>query len=210
MNKAKFFEEMKECRVNASAHITISPRSGGKTALVMNQSGAPNAFLSSHKDGSDAMRKAWDKYEAWLKEYFMSLDETIELDQAEAVEEDREVSAMLVEADELEEVSEPEQNDPIEIIHGQALVMNAEIDVLSQRLADRRCYWLSEQAIRNAQVKIITQYKRDAFNDGPRVIQHILKVIVISRRLALNKTGLCEIEPKPGRLVELNDCEIPF
>jgi len=210
MNKAKFFEEMKSCRVNASAHITISARKGGKTALVMNQSGAPNAFLSMHKDGSEAMRKAWDKYEAWLKEYFMNLDEIIELDRIEAIEEDRQVKALLVEDDEFEKVTEEEKQEVIDIVHEQALVMNAEIDVLSQQLADRRCYWKTEQAIHTSQVKVIIQYKRDAFKDGPRIVQHVLKVIVIARRIALYKTGLCEFEPKPSTVKKIEESDIPF
>jgi len=210
MNKAKFFEEMKKCRANVSAHITIKGYEGGKTALVMNQSGAPNAFLSMHKDGSDAMQKAWAKYELWLKEYFETFDEDVLAEQIEECQCEREIRMMLKESEEVELMTEEEQKEVIEALHRAALVMNEEIDQLSQELADRRCYWYSEQAIHNSQQKVLNAYKRRAFDRGPRIVQHVVKVMVISKRLALHKTGYAEIPPKPDDLLDLKDCEIPF
>jgi len=210
MNKAKFFAEMKECRVNASAFITIQGRKGGKTALVMQQSGAPNAFLSMHKDGSDAMKKAWDKYEAWLKEYFMELDEIIAQDHVDAIEEDRQITALLAEADEVEMLHDSEKKDVIDLCHEAALVMNAEIDDLSQRLADRRVYWSSPQAIHNSQQHVLIQYRKDAFKNGPRIVQHVVKVMIISIRRAKILTGYAEIAPDPKTLIDIDECEIPF
>lgn len=210
MNKAQFFAEMKECRVNASAFITIHPSNGGKTALVMKQSGAPNAFLSMHKDGSDAMKKAWDKYEAWLKEFFLTLDEIIAQDQVDVVEEDRHVKALLAEADEVEMIEETEMKDVIEVCHEAALVMNAEIDDLSQRLADRRVYWSSPQTIHNSQQKVLVQYRKDAFKNGPRIVQHVVKVMVISIRRAKILTGYAEKPPEVSNVIQIDECEIPF
>jgi len=210
MNKTKFFEEMKACRVNATAFITIGPRNGGKTALVMNQSGAPNAFLSMHKDGSEAMKKAWDKYEGWLKEFFMTFDEIIEEEHAQAIEDDREVQMLLAESEEVGMMEEEEKKEEIDLTHEAALVMNEEIDRLSQELADRRCYFYNADQIHNGQQAVIARYKREAFDHGPRIIQHILKVIVISRRLTLKKVGYMEVPPPPSKLVDLDEYEIPF
>lgn len=210
MNKAKFFEVMKECRVNASAHITIKGYDAGKTALVMNQADAPNAFLSMHKDGSDAMQKAWAKYELWLKEYFMIQDEESLSQQVEEVDHQEDINMMILKPEEIESLPESEKTKVINAFHRGALVMNEEIDQLSQELADRRCYWLSQQAIQTAQVKVMNAYKRRAFENGTRIVQHVVKVMVIARRLALQKTGYAEIAPDPTVLVDLNDCEIPF
>jgi len=210
MNKVRFFAEMKECRVNASAFITIQPRKGGKTALVMQQSGAPNAFLSMHKDGSVAMKKAWDKYEEWLKEYFMELDEIIAQDHVDAIEEDRQITALLAEADQVEMLHDSEKKDVIDLCHEAALVMNAEIDDLSQRLADRRVYWSSPQAIHNSQQNVLIQYRKEAFQNGPRIVQHVVKVMIISIRRAKILTGYAEIPPNPKILVDIDECEIPF
>jgi len=211
MNKTKFFEIMKESRVNETAHIkSITFTDEGRTALVMNQSSAPNAFLSFHDIKSQTFSKTKDKYERWLNEFLLSLDELIVADQIAAVEEDREIQAFMAESDEIEKINDEERSEDIDILHEQALVMNVEIDVLSQQLADRRCYWKTEQAILNSQVKAIIQYKRDAFKDGPRIAQHVLKVIVIARRIALYKTGLCEFEPKPRFFTDIKDSDIPF
>jgi len=211
MNKAKFFEIMRESRVNVTAHIKfITFTDSGRTALVMNQDRAPNAFLSFHNVDSKAFRETWDKYERWLNEYFMTLDEIIEQDHADAIEEDREIQVLLAESDEITTLEETEKKAAIEIIHDAALVMNAEIDDLSQKLADRRCYWQEPFLIHRQQLSVLNQYKLDAFKNGPRIVQHVVKVMVISKRLALKKTGYAEKEPDPSTSVQLDECEIPF
>jgi len=211
MNKAKFFEIMRESRVNVTAHIKfITFTDSGRTALVMNQDRAPNAFLSFHNVDSKAFRETWDKYERWLNEYFMTLDEIIEQDHADAIEEDREIQVLLAESDEITTLEETEKKAAIEIIHDAALVMNAEIDDLSQKLADRRCYWHEPFLIHRQQLSVLNQYKLDAFKNGPRIVQHVVKVMVISKRLALKKTGYAEKEPDPSASVQLDECEIPF
>jgi len=208
--KAEFFKEMKECRVNATAFITVHARNGSTVALVMQQSGAPNAFLSRHKDGSEAMKKAQEKYEEWLNEFFMSGDEVVEADHVDAIEEDRQVQALLMESDEVVEMNETELKDVVEITHEAALVMNEEIDVLSQRLADCRCYFYSEEQIHHGQQEEIANYKRHAFDNGPRIIQHILKVIVISKRRCKLLKGYVESPPPPGDFFFMNEHELPF
>ncbi|NIG12907.1 hypothetical protein F3J37_01695 [Pantoea sp. Al-1710] len=210
MNKTEFFDSMKECRVNLTAFITISPRDNGKTALVMNQSGAPNAFLSMHKDGSQSLRQAWDKYERWLKEFFMNFDDIINEDHVAAIEEDREIQALLAESDEVSMMEEEQKKEVIELTHEAALVMNEEIDRLSQDLADRRCYFYDDIQIHNGQQAVIARYKKEAFDNGPRLIQHILKVIVISRRRAEKLTGYAETPPPPRTSDDIFEYDIPF
>ncbi|MCS4264983.1 hypothetical protein [Serratia sp. BIGb0163] len=86
MNKAKFFSILNECRANVSANVYVQGRNGGKTALVLNQYGAPNAFLSLHKDGSAAFEKAFSSYVKWLSQYFMEFNAAIEIAHTEALE----------------------------------------------------------------------------------------------------------------------------
>jgi len=211
MNKTKFFEIMKESRVNKTAHIkSITFTDEGRTALVMNQSGAPNAFLSFHEIESQAFSKTKDKYERWLKAFLLNLDEEIVADQTATLEENLEIQSLMAESEEIEKMNEEERSEDIDILHEQALMMNVEIDVLSQQLADRRCYWQTEQAILNSQLKAIDKYKQDAFKEGPRIAQHVLKVIKIARRIALYKKGLFEFQPKPRLVKSIKDSDIPF
>ena len=98
----------------------------------------------------------------------------------------------------------------IEAAHTDALVMDAEIDILARKLADRRCYWMSAEHIANVQQEDIDSYKRHAFDNGPRVAQHIIKVIVIAKRIAKTLTGYLEHEPKPAPDQMVEASEIPF
>jgi len=210
MNKAKFFEIMKESRVNVTAMITFQARPNGKTALIMTQQRAPNAFLSMHKDGSDSMKKAWDKYEKWLKEFFMNFEHIIDQDHADAIEEDRMITALLLEEDEVSELTEKEKQDVIEMSHEAALVMNEEIDKLSQELADRRVYWSNFERIHAAQQAVLNRYKVEAFENGPRIVQHVVKVMVVSVGRALKLTGYAEHPPKRYEGIKLEENDIPF
>lgn len=79
--------------------------------------------------------------------------------------------------------------------HAEALVMNAEIDALAVKLANSRCYWWQPNTIHNVQQNAIAQYKRDAFKEGPRVAQHIVKVIIIAKRIAARMKGIFEERP---------------
>jgi len=70
VNRAKFFDIMTESRVNTTARITsITFTDEGRTALVMNQSDGPNAFLSFHNAESKNFHETMSKYKRWLKEY---------------------------------------------------------------------------------------------------------------------------------------------
>lgn len=96
--------------------------------------------------------------------------------------------------------------------HDYALVMDEEITTLAQTLADRRCYWMNAETIVMRQQDVIQQYKRAAFDKGPRVAQHIIKVITIARRKALALKGHLESKPIPLTTCDLLDgtAEIPF
>lgn len=111
-------------------------------------------------------------------------------------------------ADELMRLAEMVEKNTIFEAHAAALVMNHEIDELAQKLADRRCYWMCAEAVRNNQQDVIAQYKRDAFNNGPRVANHIIKVIVNARRIAETLTGYLETEPQS--VAEHTRSDIPF
>ncbi|MGL5386683.1 MAG: hypothetical protein ACRDCA_12655 [Serratia sp. (in: enterobacteria)] len=109
---------------------------------------------------------------------------------------------------ELMRLAEMVEKNAIFEAHAAALIMNHEIDALAQKLADRRCYWMNAIAVHNTQQEVIAQYKRDAFNGGPRVANHIIKVIVNARRIAKTLTGYLEVEPKP--VSAYTGADIPF
>lgn len=83
----------------------------------------------------------------------------------------------------------------VEKAHDAALVMNAEIDALAVKLANSRCYWWQPNTIHNVQQEVIAKYKREAFKNGPRVAQHIVKVIIIAKRIAARMKGIFEARP---------------
>lgn len=88
MNKAQFLDLLIACRLNKSATISIEARSGGQSAIVIRQNGAPNGCVSRHRDGSAALTAAFKKYSKWLHEILEDWDGLIESVHAEAIRED--------------------------------------------------------------------------------------------------------------------------
>lgn len=88
MNKAQFLNLLIACRLNKSADISIEARSGGQSAIVIRQNGAPNGCVSRHRDGSAALTAAFKKYSKWLHEILADWDNLIETAHDDAIRED--------------------------------------------------------------------------------------------------------------------------
>lgn len=84
LTKNEFFQTLRDIRANITTRICIRVENKTFTGLVAEQTSAPNAFLSRHKDDA-ALAKAFAKYDAWLNEWFMNLDAMIAADHAEAL-----------------------------------------------------------------------------------------------------------------------------
>lgn len=93
MTKTAFFELLKSIRANVTAGVWIDLRPNGKTALTIRQDGAPNAFISMHRDGSASLDKAFKAYCKWVHEFAVKFDDVIEADHIEALEMDAALSA---------------------------------------------------------------------------------------------------------------------
>lgn len=91
LTKNEFFQTLRDIRANITTRICIRVENKTFTGLVAEQTSAPNAFLSRHKDDA-ALAKAFAKYEAWLNEWFMNLDAMIAADHAEALEMDKQAT----------------------------------------------------------------------------------------------------------------------
>ena len=147
MTKSEFFATMKASRVNASAFITIQGRDGGKTALVMIQADAPNAFLSMHRDGSESFSKAWLQYEKWLKEYFAQASEEVKAQ----IETDLKAGRPVCEETGAD-LREWSGND-IEAAHAEALAFNAEVDEVAA--ANQWDEWANQHDSRKTEAQMI-------------------------------------------------------
>ncbi|TNL05334.1 hypothetical protein CYD30_22495 [Kosakonia cowanii] len=147
MTKSEFFATMKASRVNASAFITIQGRDGGKTALVMIQADAPNAFLSMHRDGSESFSKAWLQYEKWLKEYFAQASEEVKAQ----IETDLKAGRPVCEETGAD-LREWSGND-IEAAHAEALTFNAEVDEVAA--ANQWDEWANQHDSRKTEAQMI-------------------------------------------------------
>lgn len=95
LTKTEFFQILRDIRANITTRICIRVENKTFTALVAEQTSAPNEFLSRHKDDA-ALDKAFAKYDAWLNEWFMSLDAMIAADHDEALAMNAEIHAEKV------------------------------------------------------------------------------------------------------------------
>jgi hypothetical protein len=91
LTKNEFFQTLRDIRANITTRICIRVENKTFTGLVAEQTSAPNAFLSRHKDDA-ALAKTFAKYDAWLNEWFMNLDAMIAADHAEALEMDKQAT----------------------------------------------------------------------------------------------------------------------
>lgn len=91
LTKNEFFQTLRDIRANITTRICIRVENKTFTGLVAEQTSAPNAFLSRHKDDA-ALAKAFTKYDAWLNEWFMNLEAMIAADHAEALEMDKQAT----------------------------------------------------------------------------------------------------------------------
>lgn len=56
-------------KIGVTAHVAVFEETNGNQSLIIKQTGAPNAFLSTHKTETKA-REVFTKYNAWLNEWF--------------------------------------------------------------------------------------------------------------------------------------------
>lgn len=86
ITKAAFFAILNNPanKIGVTAHIFVSGREGGKTALVINQFEAPNTFISMHRDTANTIQAAFTKYNAWLNEWFQIQIAKMEVEAAHA------------------------------------------------------------------------------------------------------------------------------
>lgn len=128
LTKNEFFQTLRDIRANITTRICIRVENKTFTGLVAEQTSAPNAFLSRHKDDA-ALAKAFAKYDAWLNEWFMNLDALIAADHAEALATNALLNDIAADKAEGDAIVAGINNDIAQAIaHAEALVMNAEFD----------------------------------------------------------------------------------
>lgn len=79
--------------------------------------------------------------------------------------------------------------------HDFAIQMEEDISQLAQNLADRRCYWMTAEAVAMRQQDQIQQYIRKAQQRPVIIPQHIVKVTVLARQRAMTLKGHLENRP---------------
>lgn len=131
LTKNEFFQTLRDIRANITTRICIRVENKTFTGLVAEQTSAPNAFLSRHKDDA-ALAKAFAKYDAWLNEWFMNLDAMIADDHAEALAMNAEFNAVKIrrcrDAVFFGSLDAFGRRVVVEAAHGEALAMDAEFD----------------------------------------------------------------------------------
>lgn len=136
LTKNEFFQTLRDIRANITTRICIRVENKTFTGLVAEQTSAPNAFLSRHKDDA-ALAKAFAKYDAWLNEWFMNLDALIAADHAEALATNallNDIAADKAEGDAI--VTDINNDIALAIAHAEALVIEAALNLPKPQLID--------------------------------------------------------------------------
>lgn len=176
MTKTEFFALLndKENRIGVTAHIAARTNSNGTQSLFIEQTGAPNAGLSNHKAHTTTIA-AFNKYNAWLNEWFMA--------QAAAAQARIDLLAEI-EADhaEGEAVVAAINNDiTVGIAHAEALEVNAIIDEATRRAS---CYSDLPSADVNA-IRHAIDHVSDELQKKRRYnASFIVKTMIATNRLA--------------------------
>lgn len=85
ITKKEFFAILNDenNKIGVTAHIAVCEHEGFMPMLIIEQSKAPNTFLSSHRLES-SLKSAFEKYNAWLNEWFEKRAAATEAGVAEA------------------------------------------------------------------------------------------------------------------------------